>query len=73
MFGPWRTPTSSPSDRSSAACRSGPRVPALQPMSIARHIEGKLPGAFEELVSVMPPRAIQDDRQLESSVEISIG
>ena len=35
-----------------------------------RHNNTKLPGRFEDLVALMPPRAILDDAHLEDSVEM---
>jgi HTH-type transcriptional regulator/antitoxin HigA len=39
-------------------------------MTTARSIERKLPGSFEDLVHLMPPRAIEDDVQHEISIEM---
>ena len=35
-----------------------------------KHRHGKLPGRFEELAALMPPRAIADDVQLENTIEM---
>jgi len=35
-----------------------------------RHDNAKLPGRFEDLVALMPPRAILDDGHLENSIEM---
>jgi len=34
------------------------------------HTKGKLPGRFEELVRIMPPRAIQDEVQYDNTIEM---
>jgi len=39
-------------------------------MSATRHNNAKLPGRFEDLVAQMPPRAIDDDVQLENTIEM---
>ena len=39
-------------------------------MGKTRHDHDKLPGRFEELIRLMPPRAIADDVQLENATEM---
>ena len=34
------------------------------------HTKGKLPGRFEDLVKIMPPRAIQDEIQYDNTIEM---
>ena len=34
------------------------------------HVKGKLPGRFEDLVKIMPPRAIQDEVQYDNTIEM---
>lgn len=38
--------------------------------SIPSHTKGRLPGRFEELVALMPPRAIQDEVQYDNTIEM---
>ena len=39
-------------------------------MGKIRHAQDKLPGRFEDLVRLMPPRAIADDVELENTIEM---